>query len=79
MLGFGGVIGFAVGQHTYHCDCPKDLSTALKGCEYAAIEVNRQIFITQWTLDECNEKLIAANDLLMKIMISEATQRKNDE
>lgn len=76
LLSAGGTAGFLIAQHTQECNCPKDLSVALSGCEHAAIEVNRQLFATQWNLDACSEKLSQANEVLLRIMFAGEQKEK---
>jgi len=78
LLTIGGIIGYFVSQHTYQCNCPKDQTVALAGCEHVARSVNYQLFATEHELNGCITTLEEANVVLMQLMFHETLERKND-
>ena len=78
LFGAGMVVGFFVAHQTHHCNCPKDLTRALQGCDHAASTLNKQLFLTQWELDSCDEALEQSNIILKQIVLPRLLERETD-
>jgi len=68
LLSLGAIVGAFVITEARPIECPKDLSTALKGCEIIAITVNNMLFEAQWEASNCNEALMEQMEYNQKLM-----------
>jgi hypothetical protein len=71
IIGFAAlIVGIMIGirvevnTHKHECKCPKDLSSALKGCDLVVSELHNQLVGCEYSLSETEEARAKCSEFL---------------